>query len=153
MSPKHMGPPTGLAKQFTDYLRDRIAENGWTLDYLQSMTGLSRNYISIRMQEKNTFTVKDFETFAKLLRLDPQELLARVQFPLAHDYEGRLVPRYGVTVDSNGMEIYRTEDADPPLRSNVTSIEKKRNVRRHADDEQAVANKKSKDRGEGDNDT
>lgn len=113
------GAPTGLAKQFADYLRERMAQKNWTIQYVADATGMSKNYIATRLREEAIFNLRDFQRVAEMLGLEPDELMVRVRFPAAATYDGKLVPKYGKTVDQSGEKFYRTEDADPPLRSNV----------------------------------
>lgn len=113
------GPPTGLAKRFAEYLKARISEHGWNLDYVASETGMSKNYIATRLRAEAIFNLRDFERVAKMLGLDAQEMLARIEFEPAAHYDGKLIPEYGVSGDRTGIHIFRAVDADPPLRGNV----------------------------------
>lgn len=117
MSSGKQGPPTGLAKQFAEFVQRKMAEEKWSYDYLAENMSMSRNYLYTRVAQQSVFTLRDFEDFAKFIGLDPAELLVRVRLPLVKDFEGRLVPAYGVTGDDTGVHIYRTVDADPPLRA------------------------------------
>lgn len=123
------GPATGLAKKFADYVQHEMSARGWSFDDLASRMSMSRSYIYDRVSKKKIFTVRDFEEFAGLVGLEPQELLARIQSPFARGYEGRMVPKYGVIGDENGMHIYRSIDADPPLRDASNVIEGQFGVR------------------------
>lgn len=115
------GPADGLAKKFAEYVQQEMSARGWSYDDLAARMSMSRSYLYDRVSKNKIFTVRDFEEFAGVVDLEPQELLARVQMPFGRMYEGRLVPKYGVIGDENGMHIYRSVDAGPPLRdaSNV----------------------------------
>lgn len=119
------GPAEGLAKKFAEYVQHEMSARGWSFDDLASRMSMSRSYIHDRVAKRKIFTVRDFEEFAGLVGLEPQELLARIQTPFGRMYDGRLVPKYGVIGDENGMHFYRSVDADPPLRdtSNVIAAD------------------------------
>lgn len=116
------GAPEGLAKAFVAFVRTCATENGWSLETLAGFIGKSKGYVAPRMRGEAIFTVQDFENFANAIQMDPQELLARVQFPPAAHYEGRLIPRYGIEAGTNGMTIYRAEDADPQPRASPDNV-------------------------------
>lgn len=115
------GPATGLAKTFAKYVQQQMTARAWSFDDLASKMSMSRSYLYDRVSGKKIFTVRDFEEFAHVVDLEPQELLARVQTPFTGSYDGRMVPKYGVISDETGINVYRSIDADPPLRdlSNV----------------------------------
>lgn len=119
------GPAEGLAKKFAEYVQHEMSARGWSFDDLAERMSMSRSYLYDRVSKNKIFTVRDFEEFAGVIDLEPQELLARVQAPFGRGYEGRLVPKYGFIGDENGIHIYRSVDADPPLRdaSNVITAD------------------------------
>lgn len=94
-----------------------LTRRGMSIDALAKVSGMSTNYLATRLRGERVLNLRDFEAIADSFEIDPQEMLARVQFEPARSYRGRLVPLYGVTVSqTQGMEIFRTEDAAPPVR-------------------------------------
>lgn len=129
------GPAEGLAKKFAEYVQHEMSARGWSFDDLAERMSMSRSYLYDRVSKNKIFTVRDFEEFAGVVDLEPQELLARIQTPFVRMYEGRLVPKYGVIGDENGMHIYRSVDADPPLRDTSNVIAADFGVRGAVEDE------------------
>lgn len=94
-----------------------LVRRGMSIDALAKISGMSTNYLATRLRGERVLNLRDFEAIGNAFEIDPQEMLARVQFEPARSYRGRLVPLYGVTVSqADGMEIFRTEDAVPPVR-------------------------------------
>jgi hypothetical protein len=110
------GRADGLAKAFADYVRN----SGFTHDEVAKGIGMSKTYTTKRINGEGQFTVKDFEHFATMVGLDPQELLARVRLPDAAQFEGRLIPTYEVVATAGGKTVYLLEESDPkPRPANV----------------------------------
>ena len=112
------GEAEGLAKDFAAYVRKVMHERKWSYDYVAAGIGISKSYTAKRIDGTLGFTIRDFELFARMLNIEPEELLIRVQLPAASDYEGRLVPSYEVTTRKGAVQVRRVIDADPPA-SNV----------------------------------
>lgn len=108
-----IGPASGLALRLAEAMRDYATQRDWTTQDLANRIGRSKNYVAERLRGEKVFNLQDFEGFAELLGLDPQELMTRLEYPHTRDYEGRLVPSYGIYGTSRGVEIYREVDADP----------------------------------------
>lgn len=140
------GAPTGLAKRFAEYVLSTMSARKWSYDYLAENMGMSRNYLYTRVNQQSVFTLRDFEDFARLVGLEPNELLIRVQFPPAAAYEGRLIPRYGAVGDADGVHIVRVQDADPVLQGNANVIEGRFGVGAPGEDEPSVKQPPAKQR-------
>lgn len=117
MATGSQGRATGLALRFAEYVRMELVRRGMSIEALAKMTGMSTNYLATRLRGERVLNLKDFEAIADAFEIDPQEMLARVEFVPARDYRGRLVPLYGATISQKqGVEIFRTEDAVPPVK-------------------------------------
>ena len=117
MATKAQGNASGLALRFVEYIREELARRNMTIEALAKATGTSTNYLATRLRGERILNLKDFESIAVAFELDPQEMLARIEFEPARSYRGRLVPIYGATISQKqGIEIYRTDDAIPPVR-------------------------------------
>lgn len=103
----------GLAKDVARYVQRRIADLGWSYDYVARAIGMSKGYTAKRVIGDAAFTLRDFEMLARMFDLEPEELLARVQLPEAADYGGRMVPRYEVISRKGEKVVNRVEDAEP----------------------------------------
>lgn len=132
MATGSQGNATGLALKVVEFVRMELIHRDMTIENLAKAAGLSNNYLATRLRGERLLNLRDFESIAAAFGLDPQEMLARVEFPAARGYEGRLVPLYGVTMSQKlGEEIYRTEDADPPVR--VGGVPDAEETRRQSD--------------------
>jgi len=88
-----------------------------SIDSLAKATGMSTNYLATRLRGERLLNLRDFEAISNAFEIDPQEMLARGEVEPARTYRMRMVPLYGVTFSQKlGMEIFRTEDAVPPVR-------------------------------------
>ncbi len=110
-------PATGLAKQFQLYVRMQMSARGISSRELAKQIGMSHSYVATRLRGEMPFNVRDVEAIARVFGVPVNEVFLRAQFELAADYEGRLVPEYGVIGDQKGIRLYRSVDADPPLGS------------------------------------
>ncbi|WP_431800384.1 hypothetical protein [Microbacterium kunmingense] len=110
------GEASGLAADFAAYVRKEMHDRKWSIAQVAAGIGMSKSYTDVRINGERGFTVRDFEAFARMVDLEPEELLVRVQLPAAAGYQGRLVPSYEVTTTKGDVLVRRIEDADPPMR-------------------------------------
>jgi hypothetical protein len=132
------GEAAGLAKDFAAYVRQAMHDRKWSIAQVAAGIGMSKSYTDVRINGERGFTIRDFELFAKMVGLEPEELLVRVQLPAAADYDGRLVPAYEVTTTKGDAQVRRVIDADPPLRDNI--VHGRFGVRGSTEDLREVAN-------------
>lgn len=109
------GEASGLAADFAAYVRREMRDRKWSIAQVAEGIGMSKSYTDVRINGERGFTVRDFEMFARMVDLEPEELLVRVQLPAAAGYPGRLVPTYEVTTTKGDVVVRRVEDADPPM--------------------------------------
>ncbi|MFL2002269.1 helix-turn-helix domain-containing protein [Microbacterium sp. A1-JK] len=128
------GRAEGLAKHFADFVR----RGGLTHDEIAKGIGMSKTYTSKRINGEGQFTLKDFERYAVLLGLEPQELLARVRLPEALEYDGRLVPEFEVVSGPSGRTVYLTRGVDPAPRPVGNVIEGRFGVGPSIEDEPGI---------------
>lgn len=66
-------------------IRIRLARNGWTQRDLANATGLSENYVSVRMLGERVFTVYDLDVIARAFATTPQQLLTEATREAPHN--------------------------------------------------------------------
>jgi hypothetical protein len=132
------GEAEGLAKDFAAYVRKVMHERKWSIDTVASGIDMSKSYTAKRVDGRLGFTIRDFELFAQMIDLEPEELLVRVQLPAAANYDGRLVPAYEVTTTKGDAQVRRVIDADPPAADNI--VHGRFGVRGSTEDLREVAN-------------
>ncbi|QIK62312.1 helix-turn-helix domain-containing protein [Leucobacter viscericola] len=108
------GAADGLALEFVKFIRTQAVVRGWRVDDIAEGIGMSKNYAAKRLRGEGLFNLRDVERLSNMLGLSPVEVFARVEYSFAGNYEGRLVPTYGIRGDKNGIQVLRVDDADPP---------------------------------------
>lgn len=87
---------TGPASEFSQHVADRVAsvrdDRGVSTTELAESSGMSRNYLYMRLRGDAPFTTNDIEALAGALDVDPVELMTGVTTGSAHSGAIRIDP-------------------------------------------------------------
>lgn len=94
-----------------------------SIDDLADKMTVSKNYVATRLRGERIFTLRDFEEIAAAFDLDPEEFLVRVTLPLARNFDGRMVPKFGIAATSErGVIVFQHEESEAPVGSPFENV-------------------------------